>query len=194
MARAITFNIDKALDRARDIFWRQGYSQTSLPELLDAMEIKRSSFYNTFGDKQSVFMRTLNRASSESRNQIVTLLEQEGSPKAAIETTLKVIADDLLADADHKGCYLVNSLLELGDDDPAVRQLVAETMAFEEQAFAATLKRASDAGELRIGLDHDGLATFLVNTLRGMRVLCRQRVDIEQRLLAIRRSAMLILT
>ena len=48
MPRKPEFNREQAVDAALKLFWRRGYTATTLPELLQAMGIARSSFYATF--------------------------------------------------------------------------------------------------------------------------------------------------
>ena len=50
------FNIDNAIDQAINVFWAKGYKSTSLNDLLDAMEINKGSFYNTFGSKKKNYL------------------------------------------------------------------------------------------------------------------------------------------
>jgi len=61
MARAKEFDREKVLERAMHVFWARGYEATSLPELLDAMQIGRQSMYDTFGDKRALFIAALDR-------------------------------------------------------------------------------------------------------------------------------------
>jgi TetR/AcrR family transcriptional repressor of nem operon len=44
-----------------EVFWKQGYENTSMNDLLDAMGIQRGSFYNTFGSKKETYLRALDR-------------------------------------------------------------------------------------------------------------------------------------
>ena len=59
MARPREFDPEKALKGATDIFWRQGYKATNLPDLLAAMGLTRGSFYKAFRDKESVYLQAL---------------------------------------------------------------------------------------------------------------------------------------
>ncbi|HMH35803.1 MAG TPA: helix-turn-helix domain-containing protein, partial [Streptosporangiaceae bacterium] len=55
------FDVDEALDRALEVFWRQGYEGTALSDLTAAMGISRPSLYATFGNKEALFRKVLDR-------------------------------------------------------------------------------------------------------------------------------------
>jgi len=59
--RPRAFDVDDALDRALDVFWRQGYEGTALSDLTAAMGINRPSLYATFGNKEALFRKVLDR-------------------------------------------------------------------------------------------------------------------------------------
>ena len=61
MSRPLEFDRSKALGHALTLFWRKGYQATSLADLVAAMQISRSSFYATFGDKRSLFIECLDQ-------------------------------------------------------------------------------------------------------------------------------------
>lgn len=53
------FDPEAALAEAAAIFRRQGYAATALDGLADAMALKRSSLYAAFGNKQTLYLRSL---------------------------------------------------------------------------------------------------------------------------------------
>ena len=59
--RPRAFDVDEALDRALEVFWRQGYEGTALSDLTAAMGINRPSLYATFGNKEALFRKVLDR-------------------------------------------------------------------------------------------------------------------------------------
>jgi TetR/AcrR family transcriptional repressor of nem operon len=59
MARTKDFDENEVLKKAVDIFWLKGYSATSMQDLVDGLGISRSSLYDTYGDKHTLFMKAL---------------------------------------------------------------------------------------------------------------------------------------
>jgi len=57
MARALEFDYDKAIDKATRVFWKNGYSGTSLRDLLKAIGIGEGSFYNTLTSKKKLYLK-----------------------------------------------------------------------------------------------------------------------------------------
>src|ERR1700692_3383022 len=61
MGRPRSFDVEKALDRALQVFWRKGYEGASVSDLTKAVGINRPSLYAAFGDKKALFRRALDR-------------------------------------------------------------------------------------------------------------------------------------
>lgn len=55
------FVLEDALDRAIEVFWRQGYEGTTLDDLTTAMGINRPSLYAAFGNRQETFKLAVQR-------------------------------------------------------------------------------------------------------------------------------------
>jgi AcrR family transcriptional regulator len=55
------FDIDAALNRAVEVFWRKGYEGASVSDLTEAMGINPPSLYAAFGNKEALFRKALDR-------------------------------------------------------------------------------------------------------------------------------------
>ena len=72
MGRPLDFDYPTALERATRLFWKGGYANTSLRDLLKKMKIGEGSFYNTLKSKKNAYLEclkhynaTVNRARGE---------------------------------------------------------------------------------------------------------------------------------
>lgn len=61
MAGRKQFDVDEALRRAMHVFWRWGYSEASIDRLTEGTGLGRGSLYGTFGDKSTLFRKSLQR-------------------------------------------------------------------------------------------------------------------------------------
>ncbi|MFT4049606.1 MAG: helix-turn-helix domain-containing protein [Solirubrobacterales bacterium] len=66
MARPREFDESLAIDAAAAVFRRNGYTATSIDQLVQATGVHRGSLYSTFGSKRGLFLRALERAGSPS--------------------------------------------------------------------------------------------------------------------------------
>jgi AcrR family transcriptional regulator len=59
------FDLDRTLDSAVQVFWQQGYEGTAIADPTEALGINRPSLYAAFGNKESLFLRVLERYSEQ---------------------------------------------------------------------------------------------------------------------------------
>jgi TetR/AcrR family transcriptional repressor of nem operon len=177
VARTKEFEPLAALDAATELFWRKGYEAASMRELLDAMGIGRGSFYDTFGDKHTLFLSALDRFQDVRTSWVEDVLRGDGLD--GIEEVFRRSLDGLFQFQPPRGCLLANSAVELAPHDPDVAARISEYIGRTEDAFYGALERARDRGEIPSDSDPRALARFLVNTLHGLRVLARAGTDRE---------------
>ena len=74
--RPRTFCVDRALDRALQVFWQKGYEGASLSDLTEAMGINRPSLYAAYGNKEALFRKALDRYAANGTAFLRTAMEQ----------------------------------------------------------------------------------------------------------------------
>ena len=173
MARPREFDRCKALDSAMKLFWVRGYVSTSLPGLLAAMSIARSSFYASFGTKKLLFIECLELFGDRT----LAIIEQDAQsmpppavPRAFFEATMLHVSPRRVK----QGCMMVNTVLELADVEPVLHQLAVEKLSAIETAFARIFMRAQRAGELDTTVNPKELASLVMNINLGLRVQSRK--------------------
>src|SRR4029077_803517 len=101
VGRPRSFDIDLALDRALNVFWRKGYEGTSLPDLTKAMRINRPSLYAAFGNKETLFHKVIERYAAGPAAYFEAALLQP-TARAVVEHLFRGSVD-LLTDRRHPG-------------------------------------------------------------------------------------------
>lgn len=181
MPRTLEFDRERALIRAMKLFWAQGYKATSLSALLNSMEIQRSSFYASFGDKKSLFIECL-RLFGE-RTARLALADGEAPQQAPEQQIWRFFAATLLDVPDARlqhGCLLVNSILELADTEPQLCALSSQQLAAVERALESALEQARQQGRWHSQLSAAQAARYLTTINQGLRVQSRKGLSRQE--------------
>ncbi len=173
MARPLEFDRDAALDSALRLFWQQGYTATSLSQLLHAMQISRSSFYAAYGDKRSLFIEVLALFRKRTAAILEECRERYGAHRAVTEFFRHTMLG-VPARRTRRGCMMVNTVLELADVDDELSSVASAHLDTIEQGFEQCLRDARRAGELPARSDPAALARHLMLLNQGLRVASRQ--------------------
>ncbi|MCX7311617.1 MAG: TetR/AcrR family transcriptional regulator [Hyphomicrobiales bacterium] len=177
MARPRDFEETDALDAAIGCFWRRGYEATSVRDLAAAMGISGTSLYNAFDDKRTLFVRALDRYMAETARERIHRLERTLPPKQAIRRFIGEVIDRSVDDVERRGCFLINSALEVAPHDPELGEEIAQRLSEIEAFFRRTIKAGQAAGEIPAARDARDLSRLLLGVLLGIRVLARARPE-----------------
>lgn len=173
MARPRGFDSGEVLDKAKAVFWARGYEGSSISELAAATGLKTGSLYNAFGDKQSLYLKTLDRYGEKEVAAAVAWIERQDSRGAeAVAGFLKTIAAQVDSGAYRNGCFLCNAAVDRAPVDPATARRVSANLAPLRQAFHERLK-----GDPRTAEAATMLADFALSAYLGMFVMIRGGAD-----------------
>jgi TetR/AcrR family transcriptional repressor of nem operon len=173
MARPREFNEADAVQSAMNCFWQRGYEATSMRDLGASMGMSAPSLYNAFGDKQRLFARALERYLDRNARDLVHRLESSLPPKEAIQQFFAEIIDHSINDRERKGCFLVNSALEVAPHQRELGAMIAKQFGEIEAFFKRCILAAQADGTTPRGLDASDTARLLLGVLLGVRVLAR---------------------
>jgi TetR/AcrR family transcriptional repressor of nem operon len=173
VGRRKEFDREEALDKAMQLFWCKGFEATSVRDLLSEMGINRGSFYDTFGDKRSLFLAAIDRYNATFLSNLRTALGAPGSAKEAISNTIRDLAARAAVDAQRRGCLVTNSVVELAPHDSEAAGRAASCLEQMEAVFLDALVRAREQGELSERHEPEALARFLISSYQGMRVMSK---------------------
>ncbi len=171
MARSKEFDEKAVLRKAMELFWEQGYEKTSMQDLVDHMGIHRRSIYDTFGDKRSLFLASLNHYEELIVNEMERIISSTSSIKQTIRDVFIFVLNSI--EQYPKGCLSVNAAIELSLLDKEIGRIVTKMFNRTEDMFNILIKRGQTSGELSKEIDSDNTSRFLHNNLVGIRVLIK---------------------
>lgn len=177
MARTKDFDQDQVLAKAVSLFWEKGYNGTSMQELVDYLGISRSSLYDTYGDKHSLYLKALEYYQNTSGNQICSIATNATNAKDAIRQLLEFLTASLLSDSQHKGCFMVNAEVEVAPQDTQVKDIICKNEQQIEEAFYNLIHKGQQSGQIAHKQDARALARFVLNSIKGMRVSAKSTTD-----------------
>jgi AcrR family transcriptional regulator len=182
MARPRTFDMDQALDRALEVFWRKGYEGATLVDLTAAMGINPPSLYAAFGNKESLFRRALERYDVV-RNAFWDEAIRKPTAFEVAQSLLNGAANFLTDPCHPRGCLGVQGALVCGDEALAVRTALETQRAAGQAKVRERLKLAKKERDLPGSSDPAVLARYLTTVVEGMAVQAAagvSRKDLER--------------
>lgn len=186
--RPRTFDREDALNSAMKLFWRKGYTATSMSDLYEVMGINSPSLYAAFGSKEALYEEVLAHYEKRIAPLIWSAMLAEPDPHEAVWLWLKNSAEALTrCDLPH-GCMVTLSAVA-SEGHERLGALVLHLRQRGTALLRARLVQAVEQNRLPAGTDLDALAGLYVSIQQGMSVQARDGASREE-LLAVARMAM----
>jgi AcrR family transcriptional regulator len=182
MGRTRAFDTDEALDKAMTMFWSKGYEGTSLSDLTEAMGINRPSLYATYGNKEELFRKALERYGEGPSSYEREALAKPTAREVA-ERLLRGAADVQTDPGTPAGCLAVLGTTYCADSSsPVGKTLIAFRLA-GHAAIRERFERARAEGDLPADADPTELTNYIGTVVCGMAVLAasgKTRKELER--------------
>ncbi|MFI5712786.1 TetR/AcrR family transcriptional regulator [Kribbella sp. NPDC051620] len=164
--RPRTFDEDEALERAVEVFWRQGYEGTSITDLTTAMGVNKPSLYAVFGGKADLFRRVIAHYAEHDMAYARAAIAEP----TALLVAQRFLRDNVVAvtlDDKPNGCLSIQGGVSCSAENQDVSQFLAASRLGGEKAFADRFRLAIEQGDLPADADADALARFLMVVSEG---------------------------
>jgi AcrR family transcriptional regulator len=179
--RPRAYQPDVALARALDVFWKDGFSATSLDDLSAATGMNRPSLYGAFGDKRELYIKTYQSYRDRARQRMAEVFSAELPLRALLERVYGIALDMYLSGEDGpRGCFTVMTATSEAVFDPDIRRLVLAGLVEMDRFFARLFKAAQARGELPASANPDALAQLASATIHTIAIRARAQVPRKQ--------------
>ncbi|MEO0391888.1 MAG: helix-turn-helix domain-containing protein [Pseudomonadota bacterium] len=126
-----------------ELFWRQGYADTSMAQIVKETGLNRYALYSMFEDKRALFLATLAlyfERCSQVFEPIIT--DQDRPPLDRLRLSMKTwIA---MQEARRNGCLMCQVAVDQAQEDPAIAQAVDGYFQEILNMIAIPLREAAD--------------------------------------------------
>lgn len=180
MSSAKKYDRIELLDRAVELFRRQGFSGTSTAELVAELGVNRKSMYAEFGSKQGLFEAVMERYNEAHLSAVLAPIEADEAGTDAIRKAFAGYAAASEGWFRGRGCLMCNAAVERAALDPASGRYVAAYLERLTKAFRHALGNGQRAGEIAGDADLDELADFFTMALIGVAACVRAEAPPEQ--------------
>ena len=183
MSRARKFDRDEAVDWVMNKIWRVGFEACSVKAISEQLGITRSSFYNSFGSREALFIEAFDRYFKASAYNDLTDLAKSSSPLRLLNQLFRKVCEERISDQEHRGCLMVNSMSELIGVHPELGPIIANATNDSIMLFEALLKQSIDQDELPKETNAHSLALVIQSLLIGLNTLSKVVHNKEELLL-----------
>lgn len=169
---------ERLVEAARKLFHQHGYRATGIAEILRVAEVNSGSLYYFFPSKEDLLVAVLERYRELLSPRIIQpAFERVSDPLERIFAVLDGYRRQLMESDCKQGCPIGNLALEMSDEHPRIRELVAENL----EAWRAVIQQC--LGELANRLPEETntarLASFVLSVMEGGVLQARAHASLE---------------
>jgi len=141
MPRKKQYNEQEVIEKAMQLFWRNGYETTSMHMLEKEMGINKFSIYASFGSKEGVFLESI-KCYRQRLNKLIEKLRKSPSGIGSIKEYFHDFLEFSKENEYGKGCLITNTANEIGQDsDKQIKRVLTDFMEHLRTVFAEVLEQ-----------------------------------------------------
>jgi TetR/AcrR family transcriptional regulator, transcriptional repressor for nem operon len=169
MSRHIEFNYEASLEKAARLFWKQGYANTSLRELLKKMGIGEGSFYNTMKSMKNAYLESLKHYNATVNRKREEAFSSAPTAALGIRALFKTVLDCL--DDPHTPspvCLMAGALTTEVLAEPDLRKYVEERVSALAEVMIERMVSDKKAGHLPKEFEPQFVVSVIITYLQGL--------------------------
>ncbi len=167
------FDYEACLDEALGVFWQKGLSATSLDDLAVAMSLNRPSIYNSFGNKEQIYRKAMDRFMSRLNEALSATLEQPGSVSDSLNQFFAEALNVYCAGSPALGCFILCTAPVESVRHTDVRQDLNAVITLIDESLTQRLEAAIVDGELAADTNPGMTAGLLQAVLHTVAIRAR---------------------
>src|SRR4051812_18495985 len=135
MPKTKQFRRERVLEAASDIFHKKGYNGTSIDEILKVTGLSRSSLYDSFSDKHSLYLEALDFYKKREQSGYAAVGQKQLTGIEKIRYVFTEVVKHLASNPQDNGCLMVNAAAEMSKLCPKTSKVIIDNKESVEAIF-----------------------------------------------------------
>lgn len=173
MGKRKQFDEAEVLMQIAEHFWKHGYTATRVDQLSSLTGLTKTSIYNAFGNKESLFLRVIEFYVERGLNLKYRQLDTDRSMSENLETLFELSFSEEHNKRLTYGCLLINSIVELEGNEPTLYKEAATRFEQVRQRLREFFSFYVNSGQVIPGVGIDELTDLFMTFIQGLRVQSR---------------------
>ncbi len=148
------------------LFWRNGFSSTSVRDLGTALDLRPGSIYALFQSKENLYIEALKMYAQDHFKLIGQCFQPPLTFMESLERLIREVTSNL---NNPRVCMIGKTLADFGAADQTVRAEAARLFQDNLKLFGKKIEQARSREELPPTCDSQFLAHFIIVQLTGLR-------------------------
>ncbi len=180
MPKSKQFKREDVLKAASEIFHQKGYNGTSIDDILKATGLSRSSLYDSFSDKHTLYLACLEFYKNRERAAYEDVNRTTLNGFEKIQLLFKEVVNHLVTHPDDNGCFMVNAAAEMSKRCDKTSRIICNNKADIEELFTSWLEDGQSHASLQLSQEPRTYGGYLFNALCGLKVLSQSGANREE--------------
>lgn len=167
------YDTQAAIEAARNVFWAQGFSGTSLDDLSAAMGMNRPSIYRAFGDKESIYRMALAQFAMQMEEGFALTVLQEADFRKGLRNFYRAALEIYSAGEAPLGCMVMCTAPSASVTNPRVQSDLLEVIQQLDKLLLGRIKLAVEQGQMSEVADAKLLSKLIQAVLHSLAIRAR---------------------
>jgi AcrR family transcriptional regulator len=158
---------ERILARTAQLFNLQGYSGSSLADIMRETGLEKGGIYNHFSSKEQLAVEAFDYATGLVQQRVRQVLAGKRNAMERLQAIITVFQAMIEDPPVVGGCPILNMAIEADDANEVLRDRARAAMDNWRNTIQRIVSKGIERQEIRLEIDADEVASILIATLEG---------------------------
>ncbi|BAY89595.1 MULTISPECIES: TetR/AcrR family transcriptional regulator [unclassified Tolypothrix] len=163
----------KIIRQAAELFNQQGYTGSSISDIMRVTGLQKGGIYNHFQSKDDLALQAFDYAIASVSQQTRAALRSKRHAIERLQAIIGVFSSFVDNPPIKGGCPILNTAIESDDAHAALRERTQKAMDSWRELIRLIIEKGISRGEIRSEVDADEAATIIIATLEGAMMISK---------------------